>query len=133
MAFVESDRVQIRRWLGVPAIFLQAEPRLETSITAVQSVADGGGRPDSSTETAIKGYVSQLQTLETKIQALYGQMQVVDAGKLSLDVLRGLAGLKSIGRWYVGQISDALSHAPVRDVFSAPDLFVDTHRDDVSR
>jgi hypothetical protein len=49
------DRVYIRRYVGYGAIFLQAEPRLENAITATQSTADLGTRPDASTENNIKG------------------------------------------------------------------------------
>lgn len=55
MAYAEVDRTWIRKFVGYGAIFLQAEPRLENAITATQSVADGGGRPDSSTENYVKG------------------------------------------------------------------------------
>lgn len=57
MAFSETDRTWIRRYVGYGAIFIQAEPRLENAITATQSVADGGARPDASTENNIKGLV----------------------------------------------------------------------------
>lgn len=57
MAFSETDRTWIRRYCGYPAIWVQAEPRLENAITAIQSEADGGGRPDASTENYVKGLV----------------------------------------------------------------------------
>ncbi len=57
MSFSELDRTYIRRFVGFGAIFVQAEPRLENAITAVQSTADGGTRPDASTENQIKAYV----------------------------------------------------------------------------
>lgn len=57
MAYAELDRVYLRHFVGFGAIFMQAEPRLENAITATQSVADGGARPDSSTENFIKGLI----------------------------------------------------------------------------
>jgi hypothetical protein len=57
MAYSETDRTYIRRYCGFGAIFIQAEPRLENAILATQSQADGGTRPDSSTENYIKGLV----------------------------------------------------------------------------
>jgi len=57
MAFSETDRTWIRRYLGYSGIWLQAEPRLENAITAVQSLADNGTRPDASTENNVKGIV----------------------------------------------------------------------------
>jgi len=57
MSFQELDRVYIRHFLGFSAVFLQADPRLEASITAVQAIADGGARPDSSSENYAKGLI----------------------------------------------------------------------------
>lgn len=57
MAYSETDRTWIRRYCGFAAIFIQAEPRLENAIQATQSQADGGTRPDSSTENYIKGLI----------------------------------------------------------------------------
>jgi len=55
MSYAEVDRTWIRHFVGFGAIYLQAEPRLESAISATQSVADQGTRPDSSTENFIKG------------------------------------------------------------------------------
>jgi|SRR5579875_2166275 len=57
MAFSETDRTFIRHFLGFSAIFVQADLRLENAITACQSEADGGSRPDPSTENYIKGCI----------------------------------------------------------------------------
>jgi len=57
MAYSETDRSWIRKYVGYGAIFLQAEPRLENAITATQSQADGGVRPDASTENYVKGLI----------------------------------------------------------------------------
>lgn len=122
MSFAESDRVQIRRWTGRSAIFLQADPALENAITAVQSLADGGSRPDSSTELAIKSYLAELVTIESKWKALYDEVEAYKVGELVVDPARGAAVLKQFGRMYVGHISDALSTKPLRDVFSSAGL-----------
>lgn len=55
--YSETDRTYIRRYVGYGAIFLQAEPRLENAIQATMSQADGGARPDASSENYIKGLV----------------------------------------------------------------------------
>lgn len=55
--FSELDRTYIRRYIGVGATFVQAVPLVEQAMTAVQSIADGGSRPDASTENEIKGIV----------------------------------------------------------------------------
>lgn len=120
MSFAESDRVQIRRWLGYSAMYASRDPLLENAITAAQSTADGGSRPDASTETAIKAWLTQLATIETRWQSLYDEMEAHKVDELVVDPVRALAGLKQIGRMYVGNLSDALSTPVKRDVFSSP-------------
>jgi hypothetical protein len=120
VAFVEADRVQIRRWLGYSAMYASRDPIMENAITAAQSTADGGSRPDNTTELAIKGYVAQLGIIETKWQALYDEAEAYKVNELVVDPARGAAILKQFGRMYVGHLSDALSTPVKRDVFSAP-------------
>lgn len=120
MAFSEADRVQIRRWLGTSAMYASYDPILENAITAAQAISDGGARPDSSTELAAKGWLTELATIETKWKDLYDTMLAHKIDESTVDAVRGLAGLKQIGRMYVGFLSDALSTPVKRDVFSAP-------------
>lgn len=122
MAFSESDRVKLRTAMGAPGIYLQAFPRLENAITAVQSIADGGTRPDNSTELAIKGWLTDLDDVETSLKALWGQAQVGDAKGVSLDAPRGARLLKTEGRRIIHKIASALSMKPLRDVFASSPL-----------
>lgn len=55
MSFSELDRSGVRWALGYSAIFVQADPSLEAALTAIQSTADGGSRPDSTEENFCKG------------------------------------------------------------------------------
>lgn len=93
MAYTESDRTWIRHFGGWGAIFLQADPRLEAAISATQSIADNGTRPDSSGENLIKALI-------------YGQAAVVgapgvtvggaaQAGPFSSPAQRGLIQIES--------------------------------------
>jgi hypothetical protein len=70
MAYSEVDRAYIRTYLGYGAIFLQAEPRLENAITATQSVADKGARPDSTTENIIRAIVYGSQAVAGSVSGL---------------------------------------------------------------
>lgn len=120
VTFSESDRVRIRRWLGFSAIYLQADPRLEAAITSVQATADGGTRPDDSSVTAVLAYLTKLDGIEVEWMKLTteGGMQAGKVDELGVDPLRGLMGLKQIGRMYVGYIADVFDTRPRRDVFS---------------
>lgn len=116
----ESERVQIRRWLGYSAMYASRDPTLESAIASAHSIADGGSRPDNSTELAVRGWLVELSTIESKWKELYEQMQAHKVEDTTVDPLRGLAGLFKIGRMYVGHLSDVLSTPPKRDVFCAP-------------
>jgi hypothetical protein len=123
MSFAESDRVQLRRWLGYSAMYASRDPILESAITAAQSTADGGSRPDNATELAIKGWLTELATIETKIKSLYDMTEAAElVGDLVIDPARGIVAVRQVGRMYVGFISDALSTPPKRDAFSSPKL-----------
>jgi len=152
MAYSEQDRTIIRHFLGYPAIFLQAEPRLEAAITATQSVADGGGRPDSNTENYILGLVygtnpqtgsaitlgpaSQTSTprampatqgllsIEQQIASLRPITFVTsaDKGDAVIDAARGMALLRAEGRRLVNALSRMLATKPRADVFTGADV-----------
>ena len=149
MAYLEADRVNIRKYLGFGAIFLQADPRLEAAITATQSVADQGARPDSSTENYIKGLIygssavatvlpspgpiaqnqqfSQGATIgllgiDQQLQQLWGFTFATTAGngQARVDTWRGMVQLRAEGKRLAFTLARALGMRAVRaDVFSA--------------
>jgi hypothetical protein len=110
MAFTESDRVQIRRYLGFSSLFLQADPRLESAITASQAVSDGGTRPDNSLETQIKADLTYCQAVDTAIAALRPVMGATSVGRkaVEIDTAREHARLKNDGSTIVGRLATAL-------------------------
>lgn len=119
--FTESDRVNIRSYMGAGSIYLQLFPKLENAITAVQAIADGGSRPDNSTELFIKAIIVDLQTIETKLKAIHCQVQVVEANQkeIVLNTAQGIYLLKSEGRRMIGNLSRTLACAPLYDFFSS--------------
>ena len=122
MAFSEGERVQIRRYLGYSRLYLQSDPRLEAVMTSVQSQADGGSSPDSSTEDLIRSLLGDLVELQRSMKALWAQAQALDADGLKIDVARAMAVLRSEGRRLVGEIADQLEIHPRRDVFVSKPL-----------
>lgn len=143
----ELDRVYIRKFLGFSAIFLQGDPRLENAITAIQSTADGGARPDSSSENAVKallygqqagtgtsgvtmGGTAQNVTFVTPSRpglvnvksALDGLIPIsyvleADGGDAVIDPARGAAILRRMGREMVAELADVMATPPRSDVF----------------
>jgi len=155
MAYSEQDRTYLRHFVGYGAIFLQAEPRLENAITATQSEADGGARPDSNVENYIKGIVygsaaqagnpvtpgpttqsttfampaqQGLLTLEAQIQVMWPItfVQSSDNKEAVLDVFRGIVLLRKEGRRLCHALARMLGMKGVRaDVFSAAPVILD--------
>jgi len=120
MAFTEAERVQIRRYMGASAPYQQYVPALESAITSVQSEADGGAMPDSSTEDYIRDTVlDKLADIETQLEALWVRAGAMEADKVKSDAERGRVGLYREGRRFVGYLANALGRAvPYADVFS---------------
>lgn len=119
MAFSEEDRVQIRLYVGASALFLQAWPALENAITTVQSIAEGGTRPDDSTETLVKGLVTKLQAVDTRLEELQTEMEAGKVDELGVDPARATAVVKMNGRILVGRLCRTLGlKGPLADVFS---------------
>ena len=120
-AFTEIQKVEIRKYMGAGSIYLQQFPKLENAITAVQAVADGGTRPDSATQNSIVSYLTKLATIETKLEALQCQVQVVNAGEdeVKLNVAQGIFLLHKEGKRMIGIIARTLACAPVWDFFSS--------------
>jgi hypothetical protein len=124
MAFLESDRVQIRQYLGFGALFLQLDNRLESAINSIQSIADGGTRPDSSSEVALKAIVTKLQSVDSAIDAISVQQGAHEVDEIKLDSARETLRLRMVGRQYVGRLARMLDTAPRSDCFATvPTLY----------
>lgn len=120
MAFSEIHRVQIRRWLGYSTLNFATDISLESVITAIQSIADGGSKPDNSSELAVLSYLASLTALNTKLDELaIEEIEADTVDEVKIDAARGSLAVRSRMRLYVGHISDVLSVRPRRDVLSA--------------
>src|ERR1700691_4744565 len=112
MAWTEADRAVIRSYLGFPALFLQADPRLESARESGQSEGDGGTLPDNSTELQIRGWLTQLTAIEARLESLWDEAEALKVDELGVDPMRALALLRSEGRRLVGRIARALGTSP---------------------
>jgi len=119
VAFSEGDRVQIRTYLGFGSLYLQADPRLENAITAIQSVADGGTRPTNDAELAAKAILVDLHDIDVRIKALRDQQAATEVvGELRLDAAREQARLRSEGRIYIHRLARMLDTFPRADAYA---------------
>jgi hypothetical protein len=155
VAYSEQDRTLIRHFVGYGAVWLQAEPRLENALIATQSLADGGGRPDSNTENFIKGLIYGtlaqagtpvtpgpttqsvafampatigLLAIEQKIANLWDIAFIMSADNRDavIDVPRAIALLRKEGRRLAHSLARMMGMRGVRaDVFASSPIIVD--------
>lgn len=152
MAYAELDKQYVRKYVGYGATWLQAEPRLENAILATQSVADGGGRPDSSTENYIKGLIygtaavtgngvtpggtaqnvtfaqpaiRGLLQIEAQIAFLDVQQGALQADEAKVDPARETARLRSEGQRLCHAMARMLGMRGVRSFYFYPGQAID--------
>lgn len=90
MAFTESQRVEIRRYLGYQALFRQTDSMLERSMNAVDTYAE--------TETSVEARLAELAALEANVTACYSRLKALKVGAIELPGHGELSGLLSEGR-----------------------------------
>jgi hypothetical protein len=122
MAFIETDRVQVRKYLGYPQIWLQADPRLEAAMSNIQSVSDGGTRPNpspSAAEVEAKAVLATLQALDASLLTLSQLSSATQVGKIRVDAAREDLRLRGVGRMHCSRLADMFDTQVAKDVFSA--------------
>ena len=117
MAIDEAFRVQIRTYLGYAEMWLQADPRLESAITQIQSRANGGDRPDDSAENQLRLLIQKCQDVDQKLDALDDMQGIGRMDDASFNPVREDARLRRKGRMYVYRMAKLLDTEPRGDVF----------------
>lgn len=119
MAWTQLEYVRWGHFLGFSRIFKQSDPRLINAVQAIQSEADGGSQPDSTSENYARLLLADADVVEKALKNLWVQMQVArSSGGSVIDPLRGMIGLRQEGRRIVNALSAIISTNPRRDVFS---------------
>src|ERR1039457_5087310 len=75
MAFTEFERDEIRTYLGFPRLYISANPSLESAITTIQPISDGGSPPDASIVNAFRAALQIIAAADGYISAL-GQQAI---------------------------------------------------------
>lgn len=123
-AWNETERANIRAYLGFPSLFHQQEPRLENAIRSVQSIADGGVLESSATQDRMRLVLAQLDYIDcrlTKTQT-FAQAQSVDGDDIKVDFIRANFMLRMEGRRLINQLAIPLGTRPFRDYYSGAQL-----------
>ena len=129
--WTETQKTWIRDALGFSSIFIQADPRLENAINSIRAIADGGTRPDNSSQLEALSICEEIKEVYCELRNARKQLTVVSVNKIKLDAARGIIMLRSEGRRLVTRLSAILSTNPRRDIFSASHTSLDTRtRDD---
>ena len=118
--YTEVDRVKLRKYLGFPSVW---NTNIESIITRSSSIADGGNKTDSSTETEVKSLLAKIDLLENKIfNELIDQVSVTSANnkQVELSGAFGINYLRNMQRQIVQQVCILLGlNGPGTDAFSA--------------
>lgn len=113
MALEDSDKAQIRMYLGYSGKYFQVDSILEQAMISVSA--------DSDLQTLLLQQVARCQDVDAKLQAADNRQKLQSADQGAI-VYRGpteLAALRSQGRMAVGRLA-ALLGVPVRhDAFSS--------------
>ena len=117
MAFTQAQRVQIERYMGWPPP--NVEPQYQAFVSTLQSTADGGSMPDGSRETYIVGLLTQLATVQDRLDDLWEAMHSGGVKGLPIDPVRGMSALRMEGRRLVHDLARMLNHTPLADAFSS--------------
>ena len=89
-------------------MFNNSNPEVEQAMNTLQTLSPA-------TVEAIQSYLVTLTSLETRIGQVRCALEAHEVDEVKQDGLRGIAGLRSEMRRYIGLISDALAVPPRRD------------------
>lgn len=110
MAWTDTQKANVRLYLGWPARFWQTDSRLEQAMNAINDKAE---------ELAIcTGLLTDLADIDTKITACYTRLKALRAGKIQLPGTGELAALRSEGRRLSGRLAATLGVAVRHDCWS---------------
>jgi hypothetical protein len=121
-AFTPAEKVSFRLYLGYSSLFHQFEPRLENAIRAIQSQADGGALPDSSTADKARSILTELAAVDAQLvdTQTYSEAYAVD--EIKVDYIRKGYYLRAEGRRLIGHLAIILGCKPFRDYYSGAQL-----------
>lgn len=116
-AFTTLQRVDIRMYLGFDALYLDVDKRLENAMNAVQAVADGGTRPDSSEVTRITTFLTELNAIDAKMGASVDNAMAAKVDELEVDYARRYVMQVKRCRLLVSKIATILGVRIMKDLW----------------
>lgn len=119
MPFTNTERANLRAYLGFSKQFSDFNSRLEVAMTAVEQLDDG-----DATMTRIRSVLTKLASLDDKLEELHCTAFVMEAGtdKVKIDSIRAIQMLKMEGRRLIQQLAIPLGCQPQKDYYSPAEL-----------
>ena len=117
MALTETQKIEVRTYLGWSDRFHQTDSRLEQALAAIDM------RPDS--ELKVESLLASIADIETKLTDAHGRLKARNVGSIALEAEIELGALRSEGRRFVGRLAILLGVECRHDVFSGS---LPTHR-----
>lgn len=107
--FTELEKVDIRCFLGWPAIYLQVYSALEYSIQAVES------KPE--TEAKVREILAVLNAFDVRLSNAYCSIKADQVGDIKIGRMSEINILRSEARRYVGRLGALLNVGIREDAF----------------
>jgi hypothetical protein len=132
MTFSEFERDEIRSYLGFPRLYISANPFLESAITTIQPISEGGSAPDSSIEDAVRAALQAIAAIDGYITALGQQtinlavyevpVSLSNGATLKQDYRMALSTLRREGTNQIMKVAIRLGVQPLRPYFYSDGL-----------
>lgn len=122
MALTETQRAQVRTYLGWPARWWQTSSQLEQAMNALdQTTAE---------LAAVVALLVQAADLDTRLTAAYSRLKALRVGAIELPGHGELLGLRSEGRRVSGRLAQKLGVPILGDAWSGggPGAFAEADR-----
>ena len=114
MALTNSQRAQVRRYLGFSLTAQGSVSLFESALDGLDTADDGGA-----TEALVVGMLEDLADIETDINTFRHLAMAAEAGDgVSVDYARAVAVSKIDGWRLARQIGDVIGVEPIRNVFA---------------
>lgn len=106
----ETERSQIRIYMGWPARYFQQHPELQMSMEALDDASEED-------RTQVRIALAGVADIDTRLTDALSRNRAEEVGSIKLNP-REIGNLRSEGRRYVGRLAAALGVGVLNDSFS---------------
>lgn len=110
MALTDTQRAQVRKYLGWPARWWQTSSQLEQAMNALDQTA--------AELTEVTTMLTALADIDTRITAAYSRLKAMKVGSIELPGHGELLALRSEGRRYSNRLASKLGVPILSDAWS---------------